>query len=93
MSASTTTEGTPPYALNDRVAKQAFDRVRIAHALLYGLAVLAFSAAAVMLRLFKFKHIIRVHYILQLLATALMLAGFACGAWLAVYPNVRHRLV
>lgn len=76
--AATTTQ--PP------IAHQA-DAFRLAHGILIGFGILIFAISAIILRLFRFKNIVRVHYCTQLFALAMMLAGFAAGVWLAVQKD------
>lgn len=65
-------------------------RVRAVHSVLYGIAVLVFAAAALTLRLFRFKNVVRVHYIMQITGTTIMFGGFGCGVWMTQnIPGVR----
>ena len=63
--------------------------VRNAHAILYGVSVLLFAFAALLLRLLRFKSMVRVPYGIQIVATIIMFSGFACGVW---FPSLARSL-
>lgn len=56
--------------------------VRNTHAILYGVSILLFALAALLLPLWRCKSTVRIHYGIQIVATMTMFGGFACGVWL-----------
>ncbi|KAF2671878.1 hypothetical protein BT63DRAFT_182779 [Microthyrium microscopicum] len=79
---------TIPKAKQTPAFKKLKARVRLAHGVTMGLAFIGFyPLAALMMRLFNFRYIVRVHVAMQVLAMLLMYAGMALGIWFANYDD------
>jgi hypothetical protein len=92
MATRVPTETLPPdfYSPANQAAMHRYDHFRLGHVILYAIAFVIFAFAALALRLFTFKNVVRVHYWLQIFATALMFGGYACGVWLAQNDGPVH---
>jgi hypothetical protein len=64
------------------ISRGTFDTVRPAHALVSAIAFLFFAIGGIGLRISKHKQIVGIHAYWQIFNTAMMIVGFALGAWL-----------
>ncbi len=71
-----------------KVSKTTTTNSIIAHGTLMGLAVVVIlPLGALMMRLFSFPSLVRVHVFAQVLGFTVLLAGFGVGVWVGVITN------